>query len=297
MLFSGSAERQDITSAGELPTVRSKSAFAAPGGEACDATSKALGVDELMLLILEKTPTEHLPKLRRVSKKWNDIISSIGYAVMPISFDPEDIRKLPLAFNEDIRYGLEVAIDINPAINSSAKLSTWPYHKMVALESVTDSTQLLSKRQEFITSPPITTITLGLRDRICPVLDLEGHALTATLRDKTGIRIGFLLDTLDKMRVQALQPFQRDEILTPFSLVQPVAFFRYSGLAVMTYHEEGYVQFAYRLGSDSEDAEIADAGGEDNEKETHDNRNHGRLRRSVLRCPTLSEKLSMVFEK
>ena len=111
----------------------------------------------------------------------------------------------------------------------------------VALENVSDPTQLLSKRREFITSPPITTITLGLRGSMSPVMCFAQHMSTAIPREKTGIRIGLLLDMLDKMRAQALQVLKNTTYPLSNPYIQPLAFFYYSGVTAVTYQEEGYI--------------------------------------------------------
>jgi len=63
---SAEIEKHSSRSNGELTSKMSELASAAPGG---DATTKVLGIDELMLLIMERVPKQHLLNLRRVSKK------------------------------------------------------------------------------------------------------------------------------------------------------------------------------------------------------------------------------------
>lgn len=232
MSSSDSVGQQDTTSTSQVVVTMPESASATVGGR---ATTEALGIDELLLLIMEKVPIQHLAKLRGVSKKWHGIITSVGYTAKPVSINSQDFGIFPGVVTENLRYEVDFAIEINPAINSYAKLIRRPVSTLVALETIKNPRQLLSKRQEFITSPPITTITLGLRSKRSPALGLRGHELRATLRDNTGIRIGLLLDTFDKMRVQAIQPFQDSGKPHLSQPNLPTAFFRYSGITVVTY--------------------------------------------------------------
>jgi len=234
MSFSSSSGKQDITSTIELPAM-SEPVLAGSGGV---ATTTALGIDELTLLILEKVPTEHLSKLRRVSKKWNQIISSVGYCVKPISL--RSLDEFTWVVNDGPHYALDVTIGINPAINNSTKASSLSYNIVVALESVNTPAELLSKAQEFITSPPITTIMLGLADPTSPLLDVENHVATEWLRDDTGIRLNDVLEGFEELRAEALRRFQLGGNLDGSEPLQPVAFFRYAKPAVVTYRQKTY---------------------------------------------------------
>ena len=140
MSFSSSAEKQDITGTSELPTIMSESASMTPGGS---AASRVLGIDELLLLIIEAIPKQHLSKLRRVSKKWNGIISSVGYAVKPNSHATSD-EALPVPEGEP-RYDLDVTIGINPAINSSAEATVIPSSLVIEINCRDGLAQAISK--------------------------------------------------------------------------------------------------------------------------------------------------------
>jgi hypothetical protein len=292
MSSSSPVEQQNITSTSELINAMSGPAFATPCG---DATTEALGIDELLLLIIEAVPKHDLSKLRRVSKKWNEIISSVGYAIKPSFFDASKLY--PYTITEDILYHLDVAMSINPAINASAELSTWPCDVNVALESVIDPAKLLSRRQEFITSPPITTVNLAIRGRLDDVMEFGFYAKTAILRDNTGIRIGLMLDMFNKMRDQALQPLQHAAKIPWGHAYLPVAYLRYSGVEVVTHLEEGYVEHTFGLkaragdrastGSTGRDCENHNSGREENKTGDEERTFAEGRRRSVLRCPNL----------
>jgi hypothetical protein len=290
MSFSSSSGKQDITSTSELPT---HVAHVESVAQSSDATSKVLGTDELFLLIVEKVPVHDRLPLLRVSKKWNYIVSSVGYAFDPTPANPYVV--FPATPTTDPRYELDVKISINPAINSSAMPPHFGFMAEVALENVSDPTQLLSRRREFITSPPITTITLGLRGSMSPVMCFADHTSNATLREKTGIRIGLLLDMFDKMRAQALRVLQNTTHPLSNPHIQPLAFFYYSGVTAVTYQEEGYVELTFPHGSedDDEDQESTDADseGRENDGEGKEKEEDGeepspvrRPRRSEVRC-------------
>jgi len=141
--------------------------------------------------------------------------------------------------NEGPHYDLDV-IGINPAINSVEDAIGLPSNWVVALDCDEDSTQLLSKRQEFVTSPPITAMMVGLRDRLGLRLMIADHTSTAMVRDDSGIRAGLLLDVFDKLRAQALWQLENG-LNRPWSCaLHPVAFFRYYGLTAWDRHPEGY---------------------------------------------------------
>lgn len=265
MSISSSVEQQDITSTSGLPTTKLEAEFAAQDG---NATTKVLATDELLLLVLESVPVHDRLPLLRVSKKWNSIASSIGYVVGPIAGLELDDEK-PSLFKSGApgpRYVIESTMRVNPAINSSAASVSfldsitfmmdglkYAHQRLplvgvtVVLESVDDSTKLLSERNEFITSPPITMIMVGSRFPISDVSLDEYHAVTAILREDTGIRIGHLLDTFEKMRASPLQVHQQDprwpEATANSIMRQQEAFFHYSSQAVLTYSEGAETQF------------------------------------------------------
>lgn len=254
MSSGSSSDKQTSGSHGGLTDTNNMSepASISPGG----AVTKVLGIDELLLLILENVPKQHLPKLRRSLKKWNEVVSTVSYVVKPIFFDSSG--EFPYTIDEDLRHELDVSIGINPAINSSAEASRWPHDVKVALETVRDPTQLLSKRQEFITSPPIMMIKLGLRERLGPPLHFGFYESTAILKDDTGICIGLMLNMFDKMRAQAVQPFQHGGIMSTGHAFRPVAFFRYSGVEVETYLEQAYTEWEWDFRDTDEDQGIED---------------------------------------
>lgn len=128
------------------------------------AAARVFSINELVTLILERVPVEHRSPIRRVSTTWRSIISKIGYTVKPVVIDSfPDIDGHEL--REGPRYEVAFTIRMNPAINSS---DCQPFRfrdptAMVTLEDVSDWSKLLVKRQEFITSPPVTIVMLGLR--------------------------------------------------------------------------------------------------------------------------------------
>lgn len=213
--------------------------------------------------MLESVPIHDRLALLRVSKKWNFITSSISCVVAPAFTGIDlcgDARRIIRSGAPDPRYVTDGTMRINPAMNSSAgaapffdgvvfiRKSIEYLDKLlplmgitVVLESIQDSSKLSSKRHEFVTSPPITMITLGSRSQLSDVPEVNDHTSAAILRENTGIRISHLLDLFEKMNAYALQTHHQDlrwpEPAASSPVRQPVAFFHYSGHRLMTYPE------------------------------------------------------------
>jgi hypothetical protein len=165
--------------------------------------------DELLINVLSHLPVEHRMGVRSVSQKWNATIFDIGYHLEPI-FMMENISKA--------YYSSSVLMGVNPAIETY--MQPWcsgsddpfhlrPWHVFLRdLGGEGRSEELLHKRSEFITHPPISTITLMVE--IYDEEHYQDSEVTATLRTATqisirpeGIRIGDLLDGIDMVSAQA----------------------------------------------------------------------------------------------
>lgn len=137
--------------------------------------------------------------IRRVCQKWHGIIADLGFHLEPI--DPEELGEEGLEdegldFDYIPFYPKEIPIKLN--------LTTWffcdpPLHHCIdhidAIRSSRGMTrdELLVKRSEFITSPPISTVCIDIRTP-----RVRGSHSIAHFRAK-GIRIGDLMDIIDKM--------------------------------------------------------------------------------------------------
>lgn len=113
----------------------------------------------------------------------------------------------------------------------------------VVLEAVCDIFKLLSKRHEFITSPPINMVMLGLKHPYLAAHSVKDYTSTAVLRESTGIRIGQLLETFEKMYAYRGHP-RWPECEADYATRQPVAFFHYAGPVVVSYRDvlESYLE-------------------------------------------------------
>lgn len=203
-----------------------------------DAGSRVFGINELVRLILERVSSESRAPLRRVSTTWDSIISELGYAFSPA---PEGYFGNSLEFinDEGPFYGLDFTIRINQNLNSSKGPLNRPSTAFVALEDVHDRSELLSRRQEYISTPPITTIMVALRCTGCHPHQVMYHQSHAILKEHTGIRIAHLLNTFDKMRLHVPLAYDEDSA-TEYPLSQPIAYFCMSGPDPETFLEEGY---------------------------------------------------------
>lgn len=203
-----------------------------------DAPVKIFRINGLVRLILERVPSGSRSPLRKVSTAWNSIISELDYAFGP---SPEGYFGNSPEIIDDGGpfYRLDSTIRINETLNSSKGDLNRPSTAFVALEDVHDRSELLSKRREFISTPPITTIMVALRSTGCHPHQVMYHQCHAILREHTGVRISHLLDTLDKMRLHVPLAFDEDSG-TDYPVSQPVAYFCMSGPDPETFLEEGY---------------------------------------------------------
>ena len=142
-------------------------------------------------------------------------------------------------------YKFDAGICINPAINSVVKPNSWPSGMTVTLQNVDDRSALLSMRQEFITSPPITMVMLSLRQITPTLFTMSNHdSCDAMLREDAGIRVEDLLDIFDRMRAHVHAPgvpVDRASRSRPYSTgLQAVAVFRHAGTSAITSPREQY---------------------------------------------------------
>jgi hypothetical protein len=162
-----------------------------------DPTTQVFGINELVGLILEHVPTQSRSQLRRICKAWNATIIDIGHAINPID---------PILAGFSIPcYEVDFEIRLNPflRIYSSPKRARigLPQPDIAAFQKPTNPSLpmlLAARRDEFATSPPITTIMLALRPKCTPeCLSVYNHH--ATLKVRSGIRIGHLVDMFNQL--------------------------------------------------------------------------------------------------
>jgi hypothetical protein len=135
--------------------------------------------------------------VRRVSRFWNTIISKIGYCIEPS----------PPTYAGGF-YTLDFALLIHPAVESFT--ITTSYGKDVGIKAGSDTQALRARQQEFLTCPPITTVVLNLETTnhyrgsnpsartYRPPSSMLEHI--GVLMERTGLRVGHLLDAFDKMQ-------------------------------------------------------------------------------------------------
>lgn len=165
--------------------------------------------DELLLQVLSAVPVECRVGIRTVSKKWHGIVLDLGYHIEPdfmVSGYPH--------------YAFEIPMKLNPAICDFTKKPfdlTRPVQR--GLIDQRDLTELLSRRSEFITSPPVSMLSVTWCDRS---YRLQHKSIPMVLRTATsgwkrseGIRIGDLLDILEKTSMSLEDRRPRYSVMIP----------------------------------------------------------------------------------
>jgi hypothetical protein len=157
--------------------------------------------NELLHNILLHLPVKFRARTRRVSQVWRYVVSKIGYTIDPGFKDSQAPRFYPFLF-----YSAYTNIRINPIFTETG-YNPGGNRVFVRISCRPLYTSTLLHRQEFITAPPITTISFGF----------DVNDRDATLRARDGIRVGDLVDIFDKMRTQAS--------LAPDARGQPIAWY------------------------------------------------------------------------
>lgn len=164
---------------------------------ASSATAKQINdlPDELLVEVLSMMPPEDRYKIRRVSQKWNSILCDLGYHLDPHFIDE---------YNDHPNYPADVPIKVNPIFSdfTASFNDLWTYIDCHALTDA-KAAQLLERRSEFATAPPISTMHLrvdesggtGSPGRVRAIL----RTATKVSKRPEGIRVGDLLDTFSKL--------------------------------------------------------------------------------------------------
>jgi hypothetical protein len=213
------------------------------------STTEVFGINELFGLILERVPVQNRSQLRRVSKTWNSIVIYIGHIIDPVDAEPFEVRHKSIEIGDLIWidedehcYEADFNNLINPGLENDLYPSFWLFDnaQMGAFELPSDVSSLLTKREELVTTPPITTLMLALASVEFDVCVDDEHWGHATLRVRTGIRVGDLLDMFSKIGGRTYQYWK------------PVAYFCLRGPGTITSLKEEYAsEFAVDMGADN----------------------------------------------
>lgn len=174
------------------------------------ASTRALGIAELLQIILLEVPVEYLTTLRPVARLWNDTISELNH-IDPVSIGHADWECVCLGSKEtctDIpHYTDRFAIRGNPAFayvhiyRATAKdqngediiPTTQRHYRGLKFMSWDDTSLELNMGDDhFITDPPITLVALGN-------VGYGFSHVKAMLRVPTGIRVSDLREVFAKM--------------------------------------------------------------------------------------------------
>jgi hypothetical protein len=158
--------------------------------------------NEMLEHILSCVLVEHRDAIRRVSKAWNMTLLKLGSVLNPIDNRIFGNIKASYRIDEHIRYN-PIVVDTRvrgPAFETPRmNLYFQPLVDEgggVKLLDTANRSLFLGREQEFITSPPITNV-----DLVMPSFDGDARG---TMKVRDGIRIGQLVEVLNKMAVYAL---------------------------------------------------------------------------------------------
>lgn len=159
--------------------------------------------DEILFEVVSLVPTQCRSRIRRVSQKWNTIISEIGYHVEPLFMSHQVIKCVPY-------YPADVGVRQNPAVGGRlGKYTCLAFFPHKRLQRVANRHVSLGIRSEFITNPPISVVNLTWQDwkteisqdgpweRLLHSTELVLRTAIPTIKHPEGSRISDLLDVFD----------------------------------------------------------------------------------------------------
>ena len=193
-----SRKQQDQSHQVNPDTSSSSTAHAEP--RTYEATTAVLDTNELLHLIISAVPREYRTSLRRVSKNWQAAVLKIGHV-----FEPFDHDWLMYTGDFDLNllngpiYSLEkdFVVKHNPVFFvtgrwvNSMEASEDQSHLMT-IEHRLSFADIAERKNEFITIPPLSHALISV--------DVPGTDQIASLRVRTGIRVGDLVEHYRKMK-------------------------------------------------------------------------------------------------
>lgn len=150
--------------------------------------------DEVLVQVLSEVPKEHRVGIRTVSQKWKNIISDLGYHIKPL-FVTNGEYCLPY-------YPKEIPIHLNPIISAFCESAATRFTSCaLGRDGPFTSSDVQARRSEFISSPPITAICIGIwkaeEQRTATGVSITVVDTPALMRSDQGIRVGDLMDVVD----------------------------------------------------------------------------------------------------
>lgn len=174
--------------------------------------------DELLMQILLEVPEKQRVSIRGVSKKWMGTIRDVGYHLEPLFV--RDTDSLPY-------YTTKAGIRYNPAIMSMDSLTI--DNVFPAGGKPFTRNKLLSKRSEFITSPPISMVSVIIwkSEISSDIVPMVVRTATPASKGSEGIRLGDLIDVIESVqawgpgcarirRVKVTYDVHRERVLTGY---------------------------------------------------------------------------------
>ena len=173
------------------------------------ARTAVFETNELLQLILSSAPASHLVNLRRVSRTWNTVVTSIGYALAPTHQHTDPVYPSmiftppPPVYTP--AYSPATPLAFHPAITIKTKNAwlPWPHgesskHQInvrVNCDFIAPALYAPDLRQQFLTDPPITQLYL----KSYPTQHGSASA-KLDLQDK-GIRVWDFAEAMRKLRM------------------------------------------------------------------------------------------------
>jgi hypothetical protein len=177
-----------------------------------EATTAVLDTNELLHLIISAIPREYRTSLRRVSKNWQAAVLKIGHVFEPFDYDwyfPDT----DLSRSTGPIYSMEknFIVKHNPVffvtgrcVNQMEDSDDQRYH--ASIEHHLSFADVAERKNEFITIPPLSQALMSA--------DVPGAEQFASLRVRTGIQVGDLVEHYRKMK-----SFDNDQMFRTFRSV------------------------------------------------------------------------------
>lgn len=164
--------------------------------EATTAVAAALGTTELLLLIISEVPLYYRAFICRVSKSWQGAVEKVGYAHEPtdyVCWKGEEIPSIPVQLvKRRFRF-------CHPEFHRQYDEQRYNVRRVSLCLSLSE--KFPSLKHEFITHPPITQALICVNEALVGAF---GNGQVASLRVRGGIKIGDLLEYLEKLDVEVL---------------------------------------------------------------------------------------------